>query len=270
VFNLNISLDECRDIARERFTDKLFQKLGASRVISIDASDYEGATVIHDMNRNLPDGKITPVDFIYDGGSMEHIFNVPIMLRTVSQTLKIGGIYFGTCPANGEPGHGFYQFSPEFYYRSLRYHGFEVLRLYLSASQYPVRWYRVVDPSDIHCRVTFLSAEPIYCFVLARKVDSKPSGAIAPMQSDYESGNWKLNKDHLAFDHRFRAKVKRLLYRVLVLRLLWSLNVVARHVLLVGAAVWPTSPGISRVNIDADLRSLKDECCTSKAGGHEE
>ncbi len=79
------------------------------------------------------------------------------------------------------------------------------------------------------------------------------------MQSDYAEGNWQTGKDHLTWDRSFKAKLSRLLHRVVVLRLLWSLNVLARQVFLVGNAVWATSPGVCRVNIDADLQALVGE-----------
>src|SRR5262245_44288381 len=38
----------------QKFAKGLFKLLGAQEVISIDTSDYEGASVIHDMNVPLP------------------------------------------------------------------------------------------------------------------------------------------------------------------------------------------------------------------------
>jgi hypothetical protein len=39
---------------RTGYADDLFQLLGAGEVISYDASDYEHASVVHDMNVDLP------------------------------------------------------------------------------------------------------------------------------------------------------------------------------------------------------------------------
>jgi hypothetical protein len=41
-------------IAEGAFAEPLFAALGAKQVSSVDASDYEGATFIHDFNEPLP------------------------------------------------------------------------------------------------------------------------------------------------------------------------------------------------------------------------
>jgi SAM-dependent methyltransferase len=257
-YGLNLSPETCDALEAERFADRLFQELGAKRFNSIDASSYEGASIIKDLNVDFGKGDVESADFVYDGGTTEHVFDVSAVFRNLTRIVKPRGFFFGACPANGQPGHGFYQFSPEFYYRTLAFHGFEVERLYLVAIQFPAQWYRVDDPSKFKQRITFLSAEPIYAFVVARRT-GEPSKDTAPMQSDYAFGNWKTGKDHLTWDRSFRAKLYRLLHRVVVLRLLWSLNVLARHAFLVGNAVWATSPGVCRVDIDADLQALVGE-----------
>jgi hypothetical protein len=254
-FDLGLSGSSCEEIPRQRFTEDLFRALGAADCLSVDASDYEGASLICDLNRPLNAAPQEKFDFIFDGGTTEHIYDVAQVQKNIAAMLKDGGTYVGACPANCESGHGFYQFSPEFYYRSLQAAGFHIERLYLSAAQFPAQWYSVKDPDDIGGRITFRSAEPVYALVIARKGGRKASDA-SPMQSDYEKGNWVSKVDHLTWDRSPQAKVLRLANRIVRLRLLWSLNVAARNLLLVGAAVWPTSRGIARVNIFEDLRQV--------------
>jgi hypothetical protein len=166
--------------------------------------------------------------------------------------LRLNGYYFATAPANCEPGHGFYQFSPEFYFRSLQSWGFQIVRTYLVALRAPAQWYKVKDPNEVGGRITFLTAEPVQIFVIARKAEVREPSE-APIQSDYEKGNWQEKRDHLVWDRSLNAKLRRLLHRIVILRGLWSLNVVARNIFLTGTAVWPTSQGIRRVNIFHDL-----------------
>ncbi len=255
-FDLGLSDDMRVKISAERFTEELFTALGATSCQSIDASDYEGASIVHDLNLPFAASMTQGFDFIYDGGTTEHVYDVAEVQRNVARILRVDGYYFATCPTNGEPGHGFYQFSPEFYFRSLQRSGFRIVRLYLVASQIPMQWYRVQDPHEIAGRVTFLSAEPIYTFVVAQKTASSGASGM-PMQSDYEEGNWIDKKDHLVWDRSLKAKLLRAAHRLLVLRGLWALNVLARNVFLSGAAVWSTSSGIQRVNIVDDLAELK-------------
>ena len=59
-------------------------------------------------------------DVVYDGGTLEHVFNFPVALRNAMELLRPGGRLFTihTC-ANNLCGHGFYQFSRELFYRTL-------------------------------------------------------------------------------------------------------------------------------------------------------
>src|SRR5438105_2467751 len=54
---IHLSEREVNDIlsAGQGYAEPLLARLGASEVYSIDASPYEGATFVHDMNLPLPD-----------------------------------------------------------------------------------------------------------------------------------------------------------------------------------------------------------------------
>ena len=95
----------------------LFQALGATKVSTADASAYEGADFIHDFNDPIPLSWHQRFDTVFDGGSLEHIFNVPTALANEMNMLKVGGRFLSAVPANNWLGHGFYQFSPELPYR---------------------------------------------------------------------------------------------------------------------------------------------------------
>uniref|UniRef100_A0A6C0K7R4 Methyltransferase n=1 Tax=viral metagenome TaxID=1070528 RepID=A0A6C0K7R4_9ZZZZ len=60
------------------WSEPLFRDLGYEIVESLDNSAYEGATRIHNMNREIP-APVARYDYIYDGGTIEHIFNCPGM-----------------------------------------------------------------------------------------------------------------------------------------------------------------------------------------------
>jgi SAM-dependent methyltransferase len=256
-FDLGLSEGTRSKIVGERFTEGLFAALGAASCQSVDASDYEGASIVHDLNLPFAPSMAEKFDFIYDGGTTEHVYDVAEVQRNVARALKVGGYYFATCPTNGEPGHGFYQFSPEFYFRSLQKVGFRIIRLYLVASQPPAQWYRVQDPHHVGGRVTFLSAEPVYVFVVAQKIANDMVQGV-PLQSDYEEGNWVEKKDHLVWDRSLKAKLTRAVDRIVMLRAVWALNVLARNVFLAGTAIWPTSAGIQRVNIVEEILQIQN------------
>ena len=63
------------------YAESFFEALGAKEIVSIDASAYEGATVIHDLNEPIPDELKGRFSAVLDGGTLEHIFNFPAAIR---------------------------------------------------------------------------------------------------------------------------------------------------------------------------------------------
>ena len=58
------------------FCEQFFIDLGFENVDSLDNSSYEGATIIHNMNKPTP-SHFKKYDYILDAGTIEHIFNTP-------------------------------------------------------------------------------------------------------------------------------------------------------------------------------------------------
>src|SRR5207253_612765 len=130
-------------------------------------------------------------DTVLEAGSLEHIFNFPTALKNVMQAVKIGGSLFIQTPADNYFGHGFYQFSPELFYRALSAeNGFEVRRMHLLEHFYPCHFfatqtYEVTDPAKLRRRVTLVNNRPALLLIEARRVAEKPLFATTPQQSDY-------------------------------------------------------------------------------------
>ena len=98
------------------FTTQFMLDCGwAKRIDSLDISEFEGANVIHDLNLPINELLAGTYDLIIDGGTLEHVFNLPIALASMSSLLKIGGRILHISPSNNYVGHGFYQFSPELF-----------------------------------------------------------------------------------------------------------------------------------------------------------
>src|ERR1700722_12035313 len=98
------------------YCEPLFRFLGARKVDSLDVSTFEGASIQHDMNEPLPKELSERFTFVFDGGSIEHVFHYPVALKNCMQALSIGGHFIAVTPANNLMGHGFYQFSPELFF----------------------------------------------------------------------------------------------------------------------------------------------------------
>ena len=101
------------------FAEPFFEMLGACEVISVDKSPYEGAGLVHDLNTPIPDEHKQSYDTVFDTGTLEHVFNFPVSIKSCMDMVKVGGHLVIFFPMNNFCGHGFYQFSPELFFRTL-------------------------------------------------------------------------------------------------------------------------------------------------------
>jgi hypothetical protein len=173
--------------------DDLFRALGAHNVDAMDASDFEGANLVHDLNEPLPESLRGRYDAVVDAGTLEHVFNVPTAFKNVMDALKVGGHFFAKLPANNWCGHGFYQFSAEFFYRVFTAsNGFEMTKLLIAPIHVAGKWldgpvYEVADPAQLKARVEIKSRTETVFLVQAKKLQNVPVFANWPQQSDYSS-----------------------------------------------------------------------------------
>lgn len=216
-----VSFERTLTLGRQEFygngpvrpADDLFRELGADQLDALDASDYEGACIIHDLNDPMPENLKGQFSVVFDGGTLEHVFNAGQALRHCLELVAPGGHFIGASPGNNQMGHGFYQFSPEFLYRALsRDVGFEV-DLLLAVEQRPLRprWYKALDPAQCHRRFQLRSTYPVELFALARRISPCGEAPTTPQQSDYVAA-WDCRADH-------KPSMKRRLYDTLPPRL---------------------------------------------------
>ncbi len=187
---------------------------GAAPVVSVDASDYEGAALIHDMNIPVGDELCERFDLVVDGGTMEHVFAPPVALANMMKMLKVGGSLIIWSPANNLCGHGFYQFSPEFFYSSLtESRGFKVQSVAVVDCVFPSvslvapkRAYAVQSPQAVRRRVEILSRRPLMLLTRAvKQAHLDEPFATAPQQSDYVAAWGQGESDDFAAGARARA-----------------------------------------------------------------
>jgi SAM-dependent methyltransferase len=174
------------------FEPLLEQWLGASVVDSVDASPYENARFIHDLNLPWPieSAQRNGFDAVLDFGCLEHVFNFPVAWKTCVDLCRVGGHVLHSLPANNLSGHGFYQFSPELFFNLYQPgNGFELRSLYFALKADRLHWWRVASPIDVRRRVTLRNSQEVYMLVIARKL--REVGQIqAPQQSDYAQSRW--------------------------------------------------------------------------------
>ena len=78
------------------------------------------------------------------------------------EMIAVGGHFISLAPANNYLGHGFYQFSPELFFRVLSpANGFQIE--HCIAVEYGVRQrsFAITDPEAIRTRVTLINAAPV-------------------------------------------------------------------------------------------------------------
>ena len=168
------------------FAEPVFKALGARNVYSLDASNFEGAEFVHDLNQPLPPELRERFNLVYDGGTLEHVFNFPVALKNCMEMLRPGGQFITHTGANNWCGHGFYQFSPELYFRVFSpENGFEMKRMIAHCVGPYGRWYEVADPGTIQSRVEVVTFAPLQLLVRARRAQMVPIFQQAPQQSDY-------------------------------------------------------------------------------------
>jgi SAM-dependent methyltransferase len=173
------------------YAEPCFRALGARNVWSLDVSDFEGAEFVHDLNRPIPDKLKDRFDLVYDGGTLEHVFQFPTALKNCMELVRPGGRLFLHTVANNYCGHGFYQFSPELFFRALsEENGFSVERMVLHPMGPYGRWFEVSDPKAIHSRVELINCLPVQLLIRARRLSNRTPFEQAVQQSDFVP-RWK-------------------------------------------------------------------------------
>ncbi len=98
-------------------------------------------------------------------------------------------------PANENMGHGFYQFSPELFFRVFNpENGFHLRKIVLyDAWKADAAFYEVKDPALVG-RVEVNSSPSLLLMVLAQRIADVPMLTVRPQQSDYAAA-WQRSAD---------------------------------------------------------------------------
>ena len=200
--------------AREtRFIEPVLELLGARNIDSLDFSNYEHATIIHDINLPVPDHLKEKFSCVFDGGTLEHVFDFPRAIKNAMEMVAVGGHFLGIGPANNYTGHGFYQFSPELYWRIFsEENGYAVEEIAVCESRRDAPSYRMNDPAKVRRRIQFTSSQPTYVTVRAKRLRRSEIFRTPPQQPYYEAA-WApaAERNSLAGHESLRDRAKRVL-----------------------------------------------------------
>lgn len=200
------------------YAETFLQVLGAQSISSFDNSGYEKATHVVDLNNNLPLELFGQYTCVIDGGTLEHVFDFPNAIRNCMKLLKPNGHFLILTPCNNFMGHGFYQFSPELFYRLFSdANGFCVEKMYIYEHGKRATWYSVEDPRSLGRRVELVNGQPTYLLIQAKRTATGDLEQLTAKQSDYstiwsthESDSGSINVANVGIGSRLASTFRRI------------------------------------------------------------
>lgn len=186
----------------------------AKKVDSLDISDYQGANIIANLSEPLHK-EIQKYNTVIDVGTIEHVFNIKQCIYNYISLVAEGGTLMIETPCNNFAGHGFYQFSPEFFYNILNFNSlFKEVKCYLvkypisGSGVHPKAWI-CPDPKLISRRVTLKSADPIGIIAIGKRSEVPLCSfeKFDIVQSDYVTEYKKANQGQNLIKPSFRQKL---------------------------------------------------------------
>ncbi len=200
--SLYLKIATKRELSANGYLDdrELFRVLGFNEVLRLDYSDYEGADIAYDLNSDsLPEELYNRFDMIIDGGTTEHVFHVPNLLRTVYRMLKVNGRIVHLSPSSNYMDHGFYMFSPTFFHDYYSANNFEINSIQLirhsrQRGKEP-SWILDYTPDCFDNIVSERSGDAGDSYLIAciATKTAKSTDGVVPQQGYYNKKMWKGN-----------------------------------------------------------------------------
>lgn len=113
--------------------NSFFQLIGINKVSSMDVTSYEGADIIHNLNYPIPTSLYGQYDFIIDGGTFDHLFDLRVAFENVVKLLKPDGRILQWNAASNYTGAAYLSLGPDFF------HDYYVLNKFNDCKVYVVK-----------------------------------------------------------------------------------------------------------------------------------
>lgn len=107
----------------------LFEAFGIREYLDLDKFDSDSPALRHDLNDPVPLELEGRFGLVFDGGTIEHIFDVRQVMANITRMLRPGGCAVHICSFGMD--HGFYAFSPGFFFDFYGANGFDDFECYL-------------------------------------------------------------------------------------------------------------------------------------------
>jgi len=191
----------------------LFSALGFSECMALDASSYEDADVVFDLNKPEPPRELMGQwDAVFDGGTIEHVFHVPNALSNIHKLLRVGGRVIHIAPSSNHMDHGFYMFSPTLFWDYYRANGWDINACQVfryTTDLYAGDW-QICDyvPGGL-TRISMGGLDDaLYGVILIATKTEKSTCDVIPQQGLYRDDLWqgKLGNVEAALDPNFSGK----------------------------------------------------------------
>jgi len=144
----------------------------------VDIVASRGFEIVLDLNEPAPAELLGKYDIVYDGGTMEHCFNVAQVMMNILDFAKVGGFIIHVNPINYY-NHGFFNFNPTFYHDWYGQAGNQVVSPFY-AMHGPVLQSRLVVLEAVK---SFVAPERSVMMLAARK--ASPARPKWPTQTKY-------------------------------------------------------------------------------------
>jgi SAM-dependent methyltransferase len=177
--------------------ETLLSALGFNKVESLDFVADEKPSIVHDLNQDVPPSFHARWHVVYDGGTLEHVFDVATAFRNIHTMLKPGGLVIHESPTNNFVDHGFWQLNPTALFDFYSANGYEILEAWISlfpsadTMHYETPRRFIYDPAAFEALSVGRFPNGLAgVFIAARKpLVEKP--AVKPTQGFYKR-HWKI------------------------------------------------------------------------------
>lgn len=187
-------------LVQESMDDRyFFESLGITSVDSLDASYFEGADYVFDMNdTGLFDAIGKKFDLVFEGGTAEHVFHIPNYFANIADIVEVGGKIVQFLPVNNMVDHGFYQFSPTMLHSFYEVNGFTILEMTLifasDAHVNECEW-RSYQPGEFDTMDKSLLKDCYMMIGIVVQKETHSTAHIIPQQRIYQNDlNWIIGR----------------------------------------------------------------------------
>lgn len=225
--NPNLDLNNLKKDISSRFreTDSMddstfFKFFSDLNYQTLDVTDYEGASIIHDLNNPIPTELEGQFDFIIDGGTFDHLFDLKNCFENVVKLMKPDGRIFQWNAASNYSNAGYLSFSADYFYDYYILNKFTKCQTYFAQSHCmsAPNWYITEFVPDASAqRYPEFKRTSFYSMVIVVATKGKDSTYnVAPIQLQYRDKTIQKNYEEVVRNmqkNTSRLKLKSLSYR---------------------------------------------------------